>query len=601
MINRLMDTCRRKISSVRIVSSLIVFNLFIAILPVLVIGFLFNGQIERSIRSEQSLIYEKEVGKYVSSLNSRLTEYMKMAGRIANDAQVCSFLSRRGGMPLAEQYREAAGLQSIIGAQLVEETNTEFHDVNLFMRDSWPEVYASHVSNVHAAMREGWYDRYAAMSPGEDGFFYQPSAVTGKCFAIIKSVYDNADAANYGVPLGFVKLDLVLGDLFYAPSWSIDRDSLSVLITADHSETLYQTENGGNSFSGLRQRIDGIGASEGMDYLDGHRLLIHKVIDRTGWDVYFIIDDSSTLNKIGEVRLAFIMLGVALVLLSLLLSAAFSHNFSARISRLVRKMQKVKDGNLDIPDMIEGNDEVAQIDRYFNDMVRMLRKLIEDNYIQVLSTREAELNALKFQINPHFLFNTLETINAMSAEFGAGPINVICQNLGNMFRYNINVSGGDLELFDNELGHAKNYIDIQKIRFDDRFRVVYDIAPQLLHCRVIRFILQPILENAFRHGVEKKEGECTITVGAQRDGGKLIIRISDDGPGIAPERVREMNALFATDYNDPFSPNETGGIGMKNVNLRIRIKNGAGYGLRVSSKLNAGTTVFIILPYYNDL
>ena len=175
------------------------------------------------------------------------------------------------------------------------------------------------------------------------------------------------------------------------------------------------------------------------------------------------------------------------------------------INRLISKMDRVKGGNFDIlaSDVIDGDDEVATIDRNFNDMVKMLKKLIDDNYVQKLSTREAELNALKFQINPHFLFNTLETINAMSTELGVNQIGVISQKLGEMFRYSLNVSPGELELLKNELRHVRNYVDIQKIRFDDMFDVVYEVPEEFMTCRVMRFILQPIVENAIKYGAEQ--------------------------------------------------------------------------------------------------
>ena len=589
-----------KSNNIKIVNKLIIFNLFLCILPILAISFVLNNQIESSIRAEQSRAYENDINNYLSSLNVELTDYINMASRIAADGQVVSFLYALPQLGQSDYYRQAAAIQGVITAQLEQKTTSVCKDANLFISASLPATYASRVSTARAAEVEGWYADYLAMQPGEDGFFSVMSQPEGNYYSIIKNVY-SADRP-YGESLGFVKLDLLLDRLCYHPSWSGGQAGITVVIASADNRQIYYTRGPSALQMDVHEAARLTEGTSGAVYIDHNRLLFHKEVVRTGWNAYFLIDDSLALNKISEVRSLVILLGAALITLAVMLSVVFSRVFSARINRLISKMNRVKSGNFNIrsSDVIEGADEVATIDRNFNDMVKMLKKLIDDNYVQKLSTREAELNALKFQINPHFLFNTLETINAMSTELGVNQIGIISQKLGEMFRYSLNVGPGELELLKNELRHVRNYVDIQKIRFDDMFDVVYDIPEEYMTCRVMRFILQPIVENAIKYGAEQSGEPCVIRISARREGEALKIEVSDNGPGIAPEEVERLNRMFSEDAPDPFVNRGGHGIGMKNVNARIRLACGADYGLLVDSMPGQGARIRIRVPYYNE-
>ena len=589
-----------KSNNIKIVNKLIVFNLFLCILPIIAISLVLNSQIETSIRAEQSRAYENDINNYLSALNVELTEYINMASRIAGDGQVVDFLYTLGQLAPDDYYRRAAAMQNVINAQLEQKKDSVCKDANLFISAALPAAYATRVSTARVAEAEGWYADYLAMQPGEDGFFFVTSQPEGNYYSIIKNVY-SADGP-YGESLGFVKLDLLLERLCYHPAWSGGQPGMTLLITSADNREVYYAK--GQSAFQIRA-AEAARLTEGTSgavFIDHNRLLFHKEVARTGWNAYFLIDDSLALNKISEVRSLVILLGAALFTLAVLLSMVFSRIFSGRINRLISKMDRVKGGNFDIlaSDVIDGDDEVATIDRNFNYMVKMLKKLIDDNYVQKLSTREAELNALKFQINPHFLFNTLETINAMSTELGVNQIGVISQKLGEMFRYSLNVSPGELELLKNELRHVRNYVDIQKIRFDDMFDVVYEVPEEFMTCRVMRFILQPIVENAIKYGAEQSGEACVIRLAARREGEALLIEVSDNGPGIAPEEVERLNRMFCEDAPEPFVNRGGHGIGMKNVNARIRLACGADYGLRVDSTPGQGAHIRIRVPYYNE-
>lgn len=165
-----------------------------------------------------------------------------------------------------------------------------------------------------------------------------------------------------------------------------------------------------------------------------------------------------------------------------------------------------------------------------------------------------------------------------------------------MFRYNISTAKNEFVFLRDEINHIKNYIYIQDIRFDGRFNVVYDIPDTLLNCRILKFILQPIIENAISHGLEEKEGKGKITISAESHENVLYLAVQDDGIGISSEKLDQINT-YIHESGINIKEHVKRSIGLKNVDSRVKMVNGSEYGVTVKSQLNVGTQVIISLPY----
>ena len=244
----------------------------------------------------------------------------------------------------------------------------------------------------------------------------------------------------------------------------------------------------------------------------------------------------------------------------------------------------------------------AKTDRGFSHVTySILRTFLEHQYLRVqLSERRyrlktLELLALQSQMNPHFLFNTLEAINWKAIELTRGPnqINDMIRGLSSILKYVLQSPSGR-ETLQNEIKHARDYLRIQRIRFKGRFTVRWDLQPGLEQRKVIRFLLQPLLENAIYHGLREKEGHGLLTIAAREARGRLRIVVSDDGAGIAPRRLAEVQTRLDDDGADV----ETGpgSIGLANTNRRIRLTFGRDYGLSLESEPGQGTSVTVELP-----
>lgn len=334
-------------------------------------------------------------------------------------------------------------------------------------------------------------------------------------------------------------------------------------------------------------------SDEGQYYNIDGQLIAYQYCEN-GWIYISSVPMNSLTNEISNSWKTSLFIIALSILIASLVFFIYTRRLSINIRILINKMIKVEEGSMIIEEKINTNDEIGILDTYFNRMIEKLNKLIKKNYIQELEKRQAELSALQFQINPHFLYNTLESISAIGTVYGSWEICQVSQKLGEMFRYSIDVDSSDFVALDKEITHLDCYFFIQQIRFEDRFKVYYDIDPQTKESKVLKLILQPIVENIIQHGFEEEE-EGIIQIKVFKEEGLLVIEIADDGKGMSVEQVKKIN-IYINEDTDKVLTGYKKSIGMRNVNLRIKLAYGKEYGINVISKEGIGTTVKFKLP-----
>jgi two-component system sensor histidine kinase YesM len=226
-------------------------------------------------------------------------------------------------------------------------------------------------------------------------------------------------------------------------------------------------------------------------------------------------------------------------------------------------------------------------------MIARIQSLIDQVYGEQKAKREAELRILQEQIKPHFLYNTLDTIQWMAQEHRVDDVVSMVGALTRLFRIGLN-KGRELIDLSEELEHVESYLCIQKMRYEDKFDYEIAAEPGLGCYKVLRLILQPLVENAIYHGIKERRGHGRLFVGACMAEGELRLTVRDDGAGIPVERVAELNALLA--QTDPGAAKSFGGYGIRNVHERIVLTFGKPFGLGFESVLGAGTEVRIRHP-----
>ncbi|GMK43145.1 hypothetical protein PghCCS26_02720 [Paenibacillus glycanilyticus] len=294
---------------------------------------------------------------------------------------------------------------------------------------------------------------------------------------------------------------------------------------------------------------------------------------------------SSTLNFSLITALAFAIVAIAA-------SVLIAYMTTRPIIRLTQSMKAVEIQNFEVDIREPRSDEIGTLERRFNSMLSRIKELIQTEYKATIEKRTAQVKAMQAQINPHFLHNALQAIGGIALSRNVPEINDHVRAISDLFRYTIRMKS-DLVTIADELEHARNYLQIQKLRFQSMIEIRIDADEECLGCRIPKFSLQPIVENCFFHGLEGKMDAWTISIRVEKVLDEIEIDIADNGMGIEEARLAEIRRQLS----QPADGQENGeGMGISNVNARIKLLFGDEYGLFISSEWNAGTTVKLLIP-----
>ena len=445
--------------------------------------------------------------------------------------------------------------------------------------------------------RQGWFQR--AMEEMENMHFSTPH---------IQNLFDDGTLRYYWVvslsrvveltDKGVTQLGVLLVDMDYS---SISR-MMKQINTLNNGQYYYLCDSNGQIIYHPRQIqiSDGIyqennkrasGYKDGIydEYFAGEsRKVVVNTISYTGWKLIGVIPDSTFTRGTINIRYFIVILMLLLAMMLVIINRVVSVRISSPILKLNDSVKEYEAGEK--PEIyIGGSLEIRHlgdsIQRSYEQIDTLMKKIV----LEQNERRKSELDALQSQINPHFLYNTLESITWMvEGERNDEAVFMISQ-LAKLFRISLS-KGRTVITVQDELQHAQSYMNIQKVRYKNTFSVVFDVDPALYPYCTVKLILQPILENAINYGVSSMDDCGEIRITGKLTGGELVLAVTDNGIGMSEEEVR----LILTD-SDRIHKHGSG-VGLVNVNNRIQILFGKEYGLTVESEPDEGTTVSIHMP-----
>lgn len=397
--------------------------------------------------------------------------------------------------------------------------------------------------------------------PWYDGFRGRQWVVDGGEVYLVQELISNPKDSNFMVIS--IQHDSIFADMDKV------SDQIAVHIEDSEGHTIY----GNHLFEGIA-----------IDKQAEDELILNRSLSNNGWTIQFqLLNTNAYANAMTFFQITLFVIILSLMI-TFLLIYVISNNFTRRIIHIKNKVDKVEQNNLDVVIHSASQDEFGELTNGIGKMLKRINSLISQVYQAEIAKRESQFNMLINQINPHFLYNTLSFIRWRAEKKQDIETSYMVTTLAKFYRTTLN-QGRNVTTVKDEMDHIKAYLDLQLIMNEGRFEVDYEIQEDVLQAQVIHFILQPIVENAIKHGfVNLNAADCRILISARREGECIRLSVKDSGVGMNPAQAED---LLTGDH---------GGCGVKNVNDRIRLYYGQAYGLEVRSKAGRGTEVLLTIP-----
>ena len=443
--------------------------------------------------------------------------------------------------------------------------NTQEWYATALEKPNGPILTSSHVQHIISGERpwvitlsRGIRDRSG--SGEKEGVFFidlNYSAISGLC-----------DQSTVGTK-GYAFILDAKGNIVYHPQQQqlyneLQTENISLIMDTDEDTVLTGTGNDGKLYSISRS-------------------------EKTGWTVVDCTNVKELLSKSRQAQSVYVLTAIILVIVALLFSRFMARSITLPIQKLRDSMKKVQEGDFSVSDVVvDSKNEIGSLTKSFDVMTHRIHELMEQNVHEQEEKRKSELKALQSQINPHFLYNTLDSIIWMAEGKKNEEVVLMTASLARLLRQSIS-NEDEVVPIANEVEYARGYLTIQKMRYKDKLEFQIEVDSSILYIPLIKLVLQPIIENAIYHGLKYKESKGLLIVKGFMKDGNAVLQVIDDGVGMDEETLAHIYDKHKVNYH-------SNGVGVYNVQKRLKLYCGEDYGITYTSELGKGTTATITIP-----
>ncbi len=557
---------------------------------VLVLAFISVQQIEKAL-FETSTDYTMQLVTMVNSdIDSYISNMENLAELVLNNSNVGSYLYGENGRLARDENAAAIGEQF----ELLRDTRDDIYNIGIVGKNGRYFINREDVSINPYAKFEGmdWYTK-AISGKGE--------ITSSHVQNIVLNEYKWVVTLSRGILNP--KTERPEGVLFIDLNYSSISSLCETISLGAKGYVFILDENGSVIFHPKQQllynglldeRIDKIlstpkGGNGNFLSEDGKRLYTVTKSEKTGWSVVGVTYLDELLSRSEEIQKLYIVLAVCLIAVATVISMILSAAITKPITKLRSTMKQVEQGNLETQMQFpRAGNEIRDLIASFNVMVGQIKELIQKNKEEQDEKRKSEFKALQAQINPHFLYNTLDSIIWMAESAKNKEVISMTSALSKLLRKSIS-NQKEIVIVAEEIEYVSEYLKIQQMRYHDKLEYEINVEDEVMHCSIAKLVLQPLVENAIYHGIKSKEGKGRITITGSIEGEEAILRIHDNGIGMDANTLAH---IFDGNKGDSISK-----VGVRNVNSRLKLYYGEGYGLSYNSSVGHGTYVTVMVPY----
>lgn len=590
------------IKKLRFQNKLMLSYLLACIIPLLIVSVFIFKQSAKGLEESSQEFASLYTSQIKSSLNEFIKEYDKITKSVLVENELIYRLGEGSSIPMNEEVNQRVAVQQLL--MRVSLLKSEIGTVMLISRDNSVYQYTTTTSRVDESrlLSQNWYnqlrtsDQTFFISGLHDRSYYEDKGAGA--VVTVGRVLFNSKGAYAGMLL--IDLDpFTLLQLEHEFLQARDKYGISVIISNDRREIVYHSEAASGRITWEQVLHSGFELTG--DSANEERIILSEHTAQGELFIKTEIPRSKLLQKINQMKGLTLIVITTSCLIIFLISLWLSYTITRPIKALRRSMKQAEVGQYLPIEKEQTSDEIGSLVYSYNKMIITIRTLIEEVYVAEIKQRQAKFLALQHQINPHMLYNTLESIRMKALvkddEDTAGMIKILAR----MFRLTLGKEGRHHSI-KHELEYTANYLQLQNIRFDDMFTLSVNMPDEMLDCSIIPLVFQPIVENSIHHGFAGYSQTLIIKIeGSWTENGEILIRISDNGTGMPPEKWTELNSLleqaasnrYSLENQDDLGEN---GLGLTNIAERIKLHYGDSYYIKVLSGIENGTTIEIRIP-----
>ncbi|WP_375105396.1 sensor histidine kinase [Paenibacillus sp. RS8] len=557
--------------------------MFFIIIPISLIGFVSHSMYNDSLREHINTNIKGTLLQIRDNIDYKMDEVTRISTQLYSD-----FDFYRNLRSYEEGWENYDRMSKKVLPKLdvaIQSTGVKI-GMSLFLKnESIPEIYSNslegyldnssfyHLYHMKRIEGKSWYYDFPAEKYAETMKWWQiESDVENNRISLLRRLIDTYEPLK-PKEIGFLRINVRIPDLFDSVNYTKIGKGSNLIIKNEFGRTMYQSGELPENYTNE--------AELNKDYMTIKETIM---VANQAWQLIALVPIAILEKDAMKVRLFIILMCLICCVVFSFVGIFISRYFSIRINKFVYVLNAYREGDLHKRIKYRGKDEFSQIATALNDMGENIDMLIKEVYLTQLQKKEAELEILQSQINPHFLYNTLSSIVQL-AKFGQNEkLQKMVLELAKFYRLTLN-EGRTMIPVPTEIEQANAYLEIQKIKYGDRLEVMFDFDTEIWPYETIKLILQPFIENVLKHAW--CGDHIHIRIVGRKEGDHILFRIIDDGIGIRQERIDQI-------FDSKGHTNT--GYGVRNVDQRIKLQYGPEYGVTIFSRVGIGTSVQIRIP-----
>lgn len=566
-------------------------------IPIIVLT-VFAAYRSTAIIQEQSMeIARLYLQQTENEMESELYKIATVSSSVAQTAEVHEVLEKQNtGISFSEEYDDMNELYKTIESTRALQN---LYQIRLFISDSFTHSRSNYITYPLSSVSDtDWYhqlvEQYQTQTLLPPSIFQPPLSEPKEVLSVVTLIRSRKDITRI---LGVVSVDVLKSDLIdilqrnnYAEqsaAYLVD-ENLNIVCGANSTFPVSEADLAAQ----LQQMRDTFGASSGVSTA-GNAVYGFSAPIFDGWRIFTVASMGNLLSPVSDLRDQMIWLTVIISIIAFCLSYLYARYSTRRIKTLAEQVRRVENGDLSVSCIVDSEDEIGELQNSFNFMVRRISLLVDERYNLGKNLKDMELRALQAQINPHFLYNTLDMIAWKAMASGNQETVDIVVKLARFYRLSLS-NGSDFLPLSDEVEHVRLFVELTNLCRSRNVQLITEVAPNIADYPIMKLILQPIVENSLFHGLyELSDREGVIRLTAEQIGSYVQIQIADNGVGIEKSKLAELLAK----KERPVVNTKRGGYGIGNILERLRIYYDDRFTFQIESAILTGTTVTIRIPY----